>query len=124
VHVPRVPARLQATHAPEQAASQHTPSTQRPERHSQAAPQVAPSPFFAAQPLPEQKAAAESHCVAAHAPEQVVLHAPAPLHAYTPQPPSGSPPDAWFLHVPTEPAALHDAHGPAHARLQHTPSAH
>jgi hypothetical protein len=46
-HVPALPERLQASHAPEQAALQQTPSTQIPLVHSLAAPQAAPFAFFA-----------------------------------------------------------------------------
>jgi hypothetical protein len=41
--VPRKPATSQATQLPEQAVSQHTPSTQRPEPHSDAVVHVVPS---------------------------------------------------------------------------------
>jgi hypothetical protein len=46
LHVPTLPARLQASHEPPQAVLQHTPSTQLPLPHSLAAVQVAPLAFF------------------------------------------------------------------------------
>ena len=76
--VPTKPVRLHATHAPLHEELQHTPSTHWPELHSHAPLHDAPFAFFAVQVLPAQYAAA-SHCVAEHAPEQLVLQLPAPL---------------------------------------------
>lgn len=47
-------ATLQASQVPAQALSQHTPSTQKVDRHSPAAPQGVPGGFFAAQYMPLQ----------------------------------------------------------------------
>jgi hypothetical protein len=54
VHVPTLPATLQAWHVPPQAALQHTPSTQLPEVHWLAAVQAAPFAIFAVQVEPLQ----------------------------------------------------------------------
>ena len=59
VHVPALPARLQDSHVPHEPALQQTPSVQNSLLHSFAAPQAAPSAFFATQvpavlPLPVQ----------------------------------------------------------------------
>jgi hypothetical protein len=54
VHVPPVPARLQATQGPEQRELQQTPSVQYVDVHSTPSAQVAPAPFFSAHPDAEQ----------------------------------------------------------------------
>jgi hypothetical protein len=46
LHVPTLPATLQASHAPSQAVLQHTPSTQLPLPHWLAAPHAPPGVFF------------------------------------------------------------------------------
>ena len=51
-HVPAWPARLQASHWPEQALLQQTPSAQNPDEHWLLAAQEAPGPPFAAHWLP------------------------------------------------------------------------
>ncbi|MBL8924321.1 MAG: hypothetical protein JNJ54_36065 [Myxococcaceae bacterium] len=66
---------MQATQGPVQLEAQQTPSTQLPVEHSQLAAQVAPLFFFAVQAVPEQYAAALSHCVLAQPPVHEVLHA-------------------------------------------------
>lgn len=53
VHLPRFPAMLQALHGPLQVVSQHRPSTQLPEAHSQPTEHVAPLDFSAThEPVP------------------------------------------------------------------------
>ena len=47
--LPSAPATLHASHVPLHAPSQHVPSTQKPDVHALAAPQVAAFAFFAAQ---------------------------------------------------------------------------
>jgi hypothetical protein len=59
VHVPALPVRLQDSHVPHDPALQQTPSVQNSLPHSCAAPQLAPTVFFATQvpavlPLPVQ----------------------------------------------------------------------
>ena len=54
VHVPTVPARLQALQLAAQAVLQHTPFTQSPLTHSLVATHVAPRTFFGTQALPLQ----------------------------------------------------------------------
>ena len=59
VHVPALPVRLQDSHVPHDPALQQTPSVQNSLPHSCAAPQLAPTAFFATQvpavlPLPVQ----------------------------------------------------------------------
>jgi len=49
VHVPSAPDTLHASHVPLHAPSQHVPSTQKPDVHALAAPQLAAFAFFAAQ---------------------------------------------------------------------------
>jgi hypothetical protein len=49
VHLPALPARLQALHVPHDAALQQTPSVQKSLLHSWAAPQVAPGAFLSTQ---------------------------------------------------------------------------
>lgn len=103
--------------------AQHTPSTQKPDRHSQLPPHTTPTGFLGVQLVPTH-ALVESHCVAAQPPEQVVEHAPAPLQVKAPQPFSGSEPLVWLRQVPTKPVRLHATHEPLHELLQHTPSTH
>ena len=66
VHVPTLPVRLHALHIPHDAALQQTPSAQNSLLHSRAAPQVAPSAFFATQvpavPLPVQYSVLFAQC--------------------------------------------------------------
>src|SRR5688572_16278554 len=54
VHVPTAPVRLQASHAPEHATLQQTPSVQNPEVHSPAATHARPLAFFSMQVAPLQ----------------------------------------------------------------------
>jgi hypothetical protein len=78
LHVPMLPDRLQASHAPPlQAVLQHTPSTQLPLPHSLAAEQVAPLVFWATQVPPLQKLPAEHWASEVHAAGQL---ADEPLH--------------------------------------------
>jgi hypothetical protein len=54
LHVPTLPATLQASHAPPQAVLQQTPSTQLPLPHWLSAEQVVPFVFLSAQVPPLQ----------------------------------------------------------------------
>jgi hypothetical protein len=49
LQVPTLPGTAHESHAPSQAVSQHTPSTQLPLAHWPSAPQVAPGVFFSSQ---------------------------------------------------------------------------
>lgn len=59
-HCPRRPSALQRTQAPVQATAQHTPSVQKLESHSAAAPQEAPIGFLPQLPAVQVR---PSHCV-------------------------------------------------------------
>ena len=70
VHVPALPVRLQDSHFPHDPALQQTPSVQNSLLHSLAAPQAAPSVFFATQvpaalPLPVQYSVLFAQCASA-----------------------------------------------------------
>jgi len=58
LHVPTLPATLQASHCPPQATLQHTPSTHWPVPHWFAALQAAPGPPFGTHAPPEHQEAA------------------------------------------------------------------
>jgi hypothetical protein len=75
--VPSDAARLQASHWPPQARLQHTPSTQNPDAHWLAPPQVAPGASLGTHAPAEQKSPATQSLSTA----QLDLHAVAP-HAY------------------------------------------
>jgi hypothetical protein len=95
-HVPTRPARLHALHVPPHAASQHTPSAQKP---------LAQSP------------------ATTHEPPFGVLQTPAPLHTSAPAHSfDGSCSAGMFRHVPTFIARTHDWQFPPQVALQHTPS--
>jgi hypothetical protein len=95
-HAPCWPLRLQAWHAPHDAALQHTPSTQFPDAQSVPAAHVCVS-FFRHAPL-------ASHVLVA------ALHVSASSAFVT------------VAHVPTDPERLHAWHVPQLPAAQHTPS--
>jgi hypothetical protein len=77
LHVPTLPATLQASHCPPQATLQHTPSTHCPVPHWFAALQAAPGPTLGRHVPPEHQEAA----LQSASPPQVPRQAVAP-HAY------------------------------------------
>ena len=97
MHFPASGTRLQDTHLPSHALSQHTPSTQKPEAQTLALPQARPF---------------------------LVLQLPLPSHACpSAQLPGTSVPAAACMQVPSWPLTRHDLHGPEQdVDSQHTPS--
>jgi hypothetical protein len=99
--------------------SQHTPSAQKLERHSPAAPHGAPSAFFAAQYWPLQKVFGGQPLEQRMGQSgSVPLHTTVPPHAGLPGSFAGA-----GRQVPSCPARLQRSQLPVHALLQHTPSA-
>jgi hypothetical protein len=121
VQVPTEPARSQRRQLPAQALLQQTPSTHWPEAHWQ--PSLHPTPLarLAEHAVPTQ-AKPDLHCVDEQPPEQLVEHAPEPLHMRLPQPPSGSVPAGRLVQVPRLLARLQARHGPVQLLLQQKPS--
>jgi hypothetical protein len=118
--VPRCPATLHASHAPVQSVAQHTPSTQRPPRHSASTPQDTPLAFCPTHaPLMQAAFALQSE-----GPLHGSAQADAPLQTALPHSSPGSVPLACAVQVPRLPERLHASHVPLHALLQHTPSTH
>jgi hypothetical protein len=78
--VPNEPATSQASHWPSQAASQQTPSTQKPLAHWPGAPQAPPFGCFGTQTPPEHQFPGAQEPPAEQAPAQTD-----PLQAYAPQ---------------------------------------
>jgi hypothetical protein len=103
VHLPSVPGMLHASHAPEHALLQQTPSTQKPEAQLALLVQYPPLPACA------------------------ITHAPKPLQ-FVAHSSSGSVLTAIFPHVPSLPlpffTAEHAWQAPVHALSQQTPSTH
>jgi len=120
-HVPGVP-RSQRSHAPPHAESQHTPSAQLPDWHSVPSVHEAPGPFRPTHAIAVHVAPA-AHWPAPEPVHDVAHDAPVPLHRYGAHDGEPTAVAGRFVHVPTEPAALHALQGPAHAEVQHTPSA-
>ena len=120
LHVPTLPATLQASHAPSQAVSQHTPSTQLPLEHWPSAPQDSPALFFSSQaPLAPQKNPS-AHCASA---VQPAGQAPeSPPHTYAPHEGVPAVPGGTGVQLPPLPVRLQASHAPSQAALQHTPS--
>ncbi len=111
-------ATLQASQAPPQAVSQQTPSAQKFELHSPAAPQLTPLAFFAAHQVPLHQVP-DGHPLAQGIGQSasVPLHTTAPPQAGLPGSPEGAGPQvpAW--------APSQRSQEPAQALLQQTPSA-
>lgn len=120
VQVPALPLSAHDTHAPTQAVSQHTPSAQKPEAHSQPLAQVPEARLATHAPALHQLDAALHSLPQAWA--QVVRQAPAPSQVYAPQPFSGSLAAACGVQVPSAPGWLHEAQALPQLELQHTPS--
>jgi hypothetical protein len=118
--VPRLPATSQASQAPVQAVAQHTPSTQRPPRHSASTPHAVPFAFCPTQ-TPWMQAA---FCLQSEGPVHGNAQDAAPLHTALPHSRPGSVPRAWGVQVPRAPERLQASHVPLHVPLQHTPSTH
>jgi hypothetical protein len=113
VHAPSEPASAQLLHAPPQAWSQQTPSTQKPDAHSVPSPQAPPGCFRPQLPLTHAIPGAQSALVV-----QVVLHAPC-AHANGAQ---SVTPGGWHMPAPSQtPAVL--SRVPAHDGCTHSVSA-
>jgi hypothetical protein len=121
VHSPVLPGRLQASHVPEHARSQQTPSTQNPPLHSEPVLHASPgkrSPTAAVQ-LPATQLLPGLHWMSLEQPDRQL---PLPLHQAPAHSPSGSRFTGTLTQVPAWPLTLQAWHGPAHAVPQHTPS--
>jgi hypothetical protein len=120
VHLPPVPVRLHATHGPEQAVLQQTPSAQKPVSHAQPSAHEAPAVRSTTHLLPEQKALVLQFVEQVLG--QLVKQAPAPLQVYVPHSVSGSVPAVKLVQVPRAPATSQARQPPVHAVSQQRPS--
>ena len=119
VQVPPVPGALHASHGPVQAASQQTPSVQKPEPHSAALPHATPSPVRTMQLPRSQRKPTLQSALDAH----VASHVVDPEQSPAPHSCAGSFPSATGEQVPAVATALQASQVPLHAPSQQTPSA-
>jgi hypothetical protein len=119
VQVPREPARLQASQAPEQAVLQHTPSTQLPLAHWVPAAHAVPLGWSATQTPPLQLEPVTHWVLEVQLVGQLL---DVPLHRYGEQLGLPVEPDDMLVQVPSEPVRLQASHAPEQAVLQQRPS--